>query len=425
MALIGMTLRPANNHTGERKGFLDLPIEIRNYIYFMARKPNKSRKEGISVLGCTKILSLCKQIYEEARPYLQPYKPVYVLGIERRPLIRDARANGKPQTYRSCMPTSRYYTYQRCAEIELVRIQKIEIVILQTHSSPKLIEDLRVFVNILRNSTSLSKLDLVIGKWDTDVCPVEQEWLDLVHKLVAICKRKRVKINLVYNNLMFPIHRGELIVDDEDSNQDDAKPEIVGFVEEPLLAYIYKLAKLWNMDLDFDVITHYDRGYDCHGRNADRWNTQRILYEPEGHEIGRTGEELRTEDQELMYDMLGFYHPEKHDIKPYIYVSECRTCYKTFATDAGLRSHLKDKPGHATAFRKKMWSPISPIAGISGDGKREFVTCAQGFGIVRNLDAHYEKYPHHERNGVIPRWVEDNARFNDYWAFKQEKHGWM
>lgn len=410
-----------------KKGFLDLPIELRNYIYFMALKPGKSSCDGVSMLGSTKILSLSRQIYAEARLYLQPYMPIYVLGIERRPLLRDPFANGKPFTYTSWMPTSRCYTYQRCSELELIRASKLKLIILQSVDSNNLIRDLKIMVVITEKSTYLKKLVLVVGRWQADKGGAKKELSDLLYRVVQLCKRKKIGIHLKYNKTIvsdsLPFLEDD-DSDDTDSNLIDKKEDIRKHLTRPILGYTYKLAKLWNIDLDFFTTTHFDSRIDEHGRFRDRRQTQRIVYAPEGDENGLTELGLTTSNRDPMYDMPGFDHPDPEDIKPYVIVPECRTCYKTFVTESGLRSHLQHKPGHAVAFRKKRWNPISPIAGISGGGKRVCVTCAQGFGIVKNPDAHYEQFPHHKRNNIVPRCFEDNERFHEYWAEHRKKYGW-
>ena len=63
---------PDNNTTGQvidtAAEFFALPKEIlRNYIHWLILKST-----GGEILGSTKVLTLCRQIYEEAIVYLKP-----------------------------------------------------------------------------------------------------------------------------------------------------------------------------------------------------------------------------------------------------------------------------------------------------------------------------------------------------------------
>lgn len=183
---------------GDRKGLLDLPKEIRNHIYWLVLDP---RAES-GTLGNTKILCLCKQVYEEAIVYLKPFVPVFRLGRERhRPLFRDPKANGKPNTYMSATRTSDCYSYQRLTMLEAIRFTNIQLVLNHVRRyesdavSQKLVADMYDIVEAIKKTTHLHKLAiLVAGAFSS----CTSELLEACKELVSACGTKHIAIDLQY-----------------------------------------------------------------------------------------------------------------------------------------------------------------------------------------------------------------------------------
>lgn len=96
--------------------------------------------------------------------------------------------------------------------------------------------------------------------------------------------------------------------------------------------------------------------------------------------------------------------PEPFRLRP-----ECRKCYELFASTEGLRHHLEAFPKHRMPFKRKAYNTLHYSAQHSGH--RKCWTCAKSYVSMNFLNAHLDKY-RHRREGMIPRWKQDNGWTN-------------
>jgi hypothetical protein len=95
--------------------------------------------------------------------------------------------------------------------------------------------------------------------------------------------------------------------------------------------------------------------------------------------------------------------------QPFQLRPECRKCYELLATFDGLQRHLQDFPKHRIKFRRKRYNTLHYWAQHS-DG-RKCLTCAKSYVSRQFLDVHLDQCGHH-REGIIPRWKQDNGWTN-------------
>ena len=114
----------------------------------------------------------------------------------------------------------------------------------------------------------------------------------------------------------------------------------------------------------------------------------------------------------------------KKNAHVYVMVPECRVCLQLFASTKDLHNHLKTNPTQKKLFRKKRYNTIFPWVTQQGSQSRKCPTCAKDYVSFAQLDIHIEEKGHH-RHGIIPRWAEDNAKADAYWARFEKRHGWL
>ena len=103
----------------------------------------------------------------------------------------------------------------------------------------------------------------------------------------------------------------------------------------------------------------------------------------------------------------------KYELMP-----ECRSCYALFASWEDLKAHLEAKPKHKMSFRPKIYNEIHPKASYGGWVKCHTCAVTPPSQRISGLESHYRNQPFHRRNGMIPRWKEDNH----WWNADQPEH---
>lgn len=399
-------------------GFFDLPKELRNYIYWLILKPTSS-----GVLGSTKVLTLCRQTYEEAIVYLKPCLPYFRLGDGQRSLFRHPKANGKVNLFESTTKTSNCYKYQRYTELELIRAASVQLVLDEPPHGPpypqkmkKMVDDIQEITRMIHKTTHLKMLAVCIGKWQPGNTSLRAELLSACIQLLSACQHNQVR----------------LIVQDPGDKSGNGGSENDSAMTSPLqsdpfLAFLNSTANA--LDFAISFVPQGSPPYnDLDGRYS--YNSP-ILYRPHErnsisaqHGLHRREDPTSSSfdaDHDFMYSVAGFYHPPSRD-KPYRTVPECRTCLIPFASHEELQHHLKDKPSHAMQFRKKRWNPVSHLAGRGGG--IVCWTCGYACSTVHALEAHLDEKDH-RRHGIVPRYVDDNWCFDRYWKKHEEKYGWL
>ena len=406
--------------------FFSLPAEIRNLIYFMTLNPTSEGE-----IGSTKVLTLCKQTYEEAVRYLEPCIPVLELGARHRAtLFRDPRANGKVNLFTSTVKTSKCYTYPRWSQIEVVRARCIVISMFQVNhipfsKEPRILEHFKELLELIHKTSRLRNLIICIDWWSSDRSPKQHEILMLCRDLLGICQWKGIGVVLQYPSavklapLSFSIHADDLR---NGSN--------------PLLDAFQWWAELLNMNincnaLDCSPYRTMDFTHDPYWNSHSIYRKENILYAPALRAVcddkdtallgsgfdGYLGCKPGKQDR---YHLPGFYQLDGMTT-PYEKTPECRSCLTVFSGEGELRTHLWEFESHKQSFHKKRWNPV---ARWRGSGGRTCWTCAWQFASLDSLNKHLDAKKH-RRHGVVPRYVEDNAAFDRNWKWHKKNYNWL
>ena len=388
-------------------GLFSLPIEIRNYIYHLilmaigwSHLPDRRR-----FLGCTKILVLCKKTYMEAKPFLNAFIPSYTLGKNlHKPLIRHPKANGKPNLYESGTRTSNCYKHQRCSQLELMRSTNLQLLSFEPgfygHSEAvmtKMAKDLLEVINIIRVSSSTTKLFLVLDTWQAHQTLAYKKLLAAMLDLLHVCAEKEI--------LLFIKHcQGS-------QSQASQAPS------HPMIFYLQGVAVALDLDLHESMLS---RGDSWNVQNHYRGH-QQVWYLPRYLGVIPQQRSQNTQvGQDLMYNDPNYFMPDPSDYKDYLAIPECRTCLTPFGSDEDLREHLNQHSEHAVDFRQKLWN--YPDRRLGPSGGRVCWTCGFGCVALDTLDRHLDEKKH-RRHGIVPRYREDNNRWDKYWKAHKKLHG--
>jgi len=397
-------------------GFLGLPREIRNLVYWMLIEPSEKGKPGN-----TKVLCLCKQVYEEAIMYLKPYVPVFRLGIERhRSLFRNPKANGKPMIYRSTTLTSSCYTYQRFTELEICRFTSIQLFLDSIHGRyrhsvrEKVVADVREITQAVRKSTHLQAIATYISEgWAANMTG-QDELMEAYKQLVRVCGNKGIALVLQYGPSGNDCEEHDKNRDDQETDhQSSAGTAHISFIDS-LVTYLQGAAAAANV-----TVTIHRPGEEPYKDLEDisDYNNYTILYRPQGrkslsalqhHSLYSPCERELRHEFDTTYDTSRFYHPLTLD-KPYKLIPECRRCLTIFGTREDLLRHLKKHPDHIIRFRRKRWNPISTFS--INQGGRVCWTYGYSYNAQHRLNAHLERFDH-RRYSIIPRYTEDNVAWD-------------
>ena len=95
--------------------------------------------------------------------------------------------------------------------------------------------------------------------------------------------------------------------------------------------------------------------------------------------------------------------------QPFQLRPECRECYELFASFEGLQHHLQEFPKHRIPFKRKRYSTLNYWAQRT-DGRKCW-TCAKSYVSREFLAKHLDSCGH-RREGIIPRWKQDNGWMN-------------
>ncbi|ERF70787.1 hypothetical protein EPUS_08345 [Endocarpon pusillum Z07020] len=95
--------------------------------------------------------------------------------------------------------------------------------------------------------------------------------------------------------------------------------------------------------------------------------------------------------------------------QPYQLRPECRKCYELFASFEGLEHHLQQFPRHRIPFKRKQYNVLNYWA--QHGGGRKCWTCAKSYTSLEFLAKHLDDCGH-RREGMIPRWKQDNGWMN-------------
>ncbi|KPI40569.1 uncharacterized protein AB675_7639 [Cyphellophora attinorum] len=318
----------------------DFPTDPRHH-----ERPNRPQ----NFLGCTKILSLCRQTYLEAIEFLHLQDVRVDINDKGGDVFRPLDAFGMPGFFVGEKKTTRVFTYPRFCELQFLRLRHIELRV-DTELGPNFKRQLRCVAKALRNSADVESL----------------------------------KVNL------------EMV-----------KPT-QGYYVSPY--FTTETFGLFNDVIDVARVKQI----------------QIFFSSPDRFKAGAPLDVERARVEEVL--PLGFNPTTVSLVKrrqyriDYQMVPECRHCLQIFSCQAALRIHLRREPGHIQRFRKREYNAIVPYATQTGD--RKCPTCAKEYSSVSKLEEHMRDESH-RRYGVVPRWKEDNEKWDRYWKWHLDKFGWL
>lgn len=359
-------------------GFFKLPIEIRNAIYKLLLFPQSESDTINKSMGSTKILQVCQQAYVEGCALLYSGVEFQIdLVVKANAIFRNPFAFGKPNLFRGSVRTSYCFIYPDFCELQVVRFEHLE----------------------LRFCLS----NLVYGTGS-------QQWKNLKHHVSDLNKAlrksksmKSVKINLIIDAGFFQFN-------------DNTLGTLMLQVLRPLIftAKSKGFALFFNNTGEDNILTDY---------LVETANRQILS---QGATLDARAQLWKTINQSIDQqdsdpNRLAQYVPDQ-TVTTYKFTPECRRCLAVFDSLSALRKHLFRNPKHRQPFRKKQYNQITPFAAIGG--QRKCWTCARNYVSINKLDEHLDREGH-RRHGIIPRWVQDNEKWDGLWAGWQGKHGWL
>lgn len=355
-------------------GFFKLPFEVRESIYkLLLPSPSNPYLTIQNNLGASKPLQLCKQVYLEYSKLLYDDTEFMIdLNVRVSTILRNPHACGYPNLFRSSMTTSSCFIYPDYSELQVVRFEKLGLRVSLSDLS---------YSNGSREQTNLQRHIFSISE--------------------ALQKSKHIKVVTVY-----------LSVDSSSALLDDIDASSI-----PLLKAFQPITS-----------TAQAKGFTVRFAKADESNifAGQLAALANGKLVPRDANALSTPN--LAYLTQQAIHQDNSQqgqgppFTTYKKTPECHTCLSIFSSRQALRSHLSGNPRHKQPFRKKRYNKIFPFATVFG--QRKCWTCGRNYLSRAKLDEHLDR-KNHRRHGVVPRWVEDNAKWDRMWAKWEEKHGWL
>ena len=427
------------------RGLFSLPREVRDRVYFYALRPD-CRLEYINACldnhdhittgrDRSKLLYSCSRVYFEAIELLHCHENIITITSKRGPIFRDMRDFGRPSIFTCDKRVYGCHIPPRFCELQVFRFRSLAICVklpappfqpLPYHAYSDearykgelsgTADQICSLIAVIEKSPHIRRIRLMIS------CERRQDPIFFIKGFRGPRWTTGWRHHVVLKNLLRPlidlaISRGILVAAEEDrmiktryneGSMEEPKhvkrmefsPEIgdplvswVKAIVPPALRQTYAYTYRLNTTKEYPSL--YEDGF-----------PEREHLEYRDWQWARRS--LDFEDQEQQRFMAKFDNHPNASTK-YQLVPECRSCYAIFSTWEDLKIHLVTKPDHKTAYREKAGNKILDSA--SSGGTKKCYTCAWEPACTETMTKHYKRFPHHEKNYIIPRWKEDNWRY--------------
>ena len=423
--------------------FLSIPVEIRTRIYSFVLRADCSleghggkfycAKQHIcpqSFLGCTKILSVCRQVHDEAVELLHNLKqePILMLNGKSKHVLRHPLEFGKPGFFFVCKRTCKCYLPKAFDELQIIRMRKFAIDIifpdtptwLDSTDIASIANNVRETAAALGKSKTMKALRIRLSRLDTSYfnsqtqLEAHQAMRDALLPLIESALRAGYRL---------------IIQDGRDVRRDHATEPLVQWMVDRAKASEVNTTRLEPEYLE-EPGQDFDDFFDF-STNAESWITS-----SDNPPSTPDNDSPHTFDNDPpnTLDLPRPSYPEMLDddiplpmtpAAPYELVPQCRNkhCNAYFRNKSELAAHLLRFPSHKQPFVKKHFNAIHPFA-MNGRGDRKCWTCAKPYSLVRALDQHLKKSGH-RRHGIVPKYREDNGRWDERWRRNKKRTGWL
>ena len=409
----------------KRTGFQDLPREIKDTIYFMVLRPDcKTDFEDFCGLhhdcidytqGRTNLLLLCSGVYTEAVELLHQHENVLVLSGKKGSLFRNARDFGRPGKFTHERRGSTCYIPSKFCELQVLRFRALAVCVvvpkirwaqrgsLDLDRLSNLESEIEQLTITIKKSRHLQTLRILIKRhfdqdeeWITpdDERKNEKDMVATMRPLVNAAIEVGIKFAAEEDRMYRPKGRqqgGRIVFKDQ--------------FGDPLVSWLNLFTPTYlRPKFKFEYRMNTDGVY-----LDDFGDSEVIPFDPPYCGCGKLLFPVECVEEEDLR-LRAQYNRSRPTVK-YQLLPECRSCYSLFSTWEDLKQHLVNLPKHKTPFQTKVWNTIRDDAAYGEKVKCHWCAYQPPPGMLYVLEEHYQVYPWHEIDYIIPRWKEDNWRY--------------
>ena len=385
--------------------FIQLAGDNREQIYFEILRPDmitewrgntllewdKQDTGRYNAIGCTKILTLNRQIYTEAVKLLE-CMPVYIFinYDTAHPTFRDMRAFGKPGFFHAIAPRSSCYAPAMLTELEYRRVAKLTVDLHYPILCPaKSIEyhnaQLDLFKSSLANLFQLVEASDVLRKVEFVIQGAYIGFCELTNQPKLFMNNDPAEIHA----LLLPL------------------------LTAALRKSIHLTARSNQRFRDGGNRSYHDPFTYEHSYHDPLVSIINSLPKPNDPLTALAPTIISTTPSLYNPDIKHRYTRENFPDRIYTLVPECRSCYQIFPTREILHNHLSTTPTHRTRFRRSRYNTV-PTHLPRQEAVYKCCVCACGFSLSGKCHKHMDIYCHNRdpaTEGMVPRWRKDNELF--------------